>query len=112
MVIRPRSALRAPTSSCSSESQSARIRCAQASTRSPSWRQALEPVAALDHEHAQILLEMPQARRKRRLRHAARLGGAREMPLAGEGHEVAELADVHDGPLLPCGGRAPYFTYR
>ncbi len=69
--------------------------------------QALEPVAALDHEHAQILLEMPQARRKRRLRHAARLGRAGEMPLAGEGHEVAELPDVHDGPLLPCGVGCP-----
>ena len=72
--------------------------------------QALEPVAALDHEHAQILLEMPQARRQRRLRHPARLGSTGEMPLAGEGHEVAELADVHDGPLLPCAGRAPYYV--
>ena len=72
-------------------------------------RQALEPVAALDHQHAQILLEMPQARRQRRLRHAARLGGAGEVPLAGEGHEVAELADVHGRALVAVRGRAPYY---
>ena len=62
--------------------------------------QALEPVAALDHEHAQVLLEMAQARRERRLRHPARLRRAGEMPLAGESHEIAELADIH-GPC-PC----------
>ena len=70
-------------------------------------RQPLEPVAPLDHQDAQILLEMAQARGEGRLGHAAGLGGPREMLLAREGHEIAELADVH---CRPCCARraAPY----
>ena len=75
-------------------------------------RQPLEAVAALDHQDAQIFLEMAQAGGEGRLRHAAGLGRAREMPLAGEGHEVAELADVHGRSLVARRRGAPYIPHR
>ena len=50
-------------------------------------REALETRAAVDQQHAHLLLELLHAGRKRRLGDAAGLGGAAEMPLAGQGKE-------------------------
>ena len=52
-------------------------------------------MAALDDRRAQLLLELPDRRRQRRLRDVAGFRRAAEMPLARQRHEIFELADHH-----------------
>ena len=54
---------------------------------------ALEARAAVDQEHAHLLLELFDAGRKRRLCHAAGLGGAAEVLLTGQGQDEVEFVD-------------------
>ena len=49
--------------------------------------------AAIDQEQAQPFLQLLDTRRQRRLRHAARLGGAAEMPFPRQGQQEFELVD-------------------
>ena len=65
-------------------------------------------MAALDDRRAELLLELADRRRQRRLRDVAGLGRAAEMLLAGERHEIFELPDHHGASLTgPCASRAP-----
>ena len=95
MLIRPRRLLRVPTSSCSSDVAVGEDPLRPGQHPLALGRQALEAVAALDDQDAEILLQMAQSGRQGRLRHAAGLRCPREVSLAGEADEVAELADVH-----------------
>lgn len=58
-------------------------------------RQPVESVAALDDGHAELLFELADAARQRRLRDMTRLRSAREVSLAGERHEILQLTNVH-----------------
>jgi len=61
--------------------------------------QADEARTALDQEHAERLFQLLDARRERRLRHPASLGGAAEMLLARQRDEIFELVE-HRGDVL------------
>jgi len=50
---------------------------------------------ALDQRHAEVFLELADLRGQRGLAHEAALGGPAEVPLVGQRHEVAEVAEVH-----------------
>jgi hypothetical protein len=56
-------------------------------------REAEEARAAMDEQNAERVFELLDSRRKRRLRHAARFGGAAEMLLAGESDQIFQLVD-------------------
>ena len=56
-------------------------------------REALEARAAIDQQHAHLLLELLDAGRQGRLGHAAGLGGAAEMLFAGQRQQEIELVD-------------------
>ncbi len=58
-------------------------------------RQADIALAALDDGNAELLLELADAARQRRLGDAAGLGGAGEMLLAGQRREILQLPNVH-----------------
>ncbi len=74
-------------------------------------RQADEVMAALDDRRAETLFELPDRRRKRRLRHMAGLRGLAEMLLAGERNQIFELLQHHSaspcliGDARPCQGQ-------
>ena len=53
----------------------------------------LEARAAIDQQHAHLLLDLLDARRQRRLGHAAGLGGPAEMLFAGQRQQKFELVD-------------------
>ncbi len=105
MVIRPRHAL-----SGADQLLLQRVAVGEDPLRPPQHplalgRQPLEAVAPLDDQDPQPFLQMPQAGGQGRLRHAAGLGRAREMLLAGQGHEIAQLPDVHAFPSLRAAAR-------
>src|SRR5262249_29488929 len=56
-------------------------------------REAAKARAAIDQQHAHLFLEVLDAGRKRWLGNPARIGGAPEMPLAGQCQEKLELVD-------------------
>jgi hypothetical protein len=57
--------------------------------------QSVEALATLDDRHTELLLELTDSARERRLRHVTGLRGAGEVLLAGERHQILQLADVH-----------------
>ena len=70
--------------------------------------QADEALAALDERRAELLLELLDRRRQRRLRDAASRGRAPKMLFAGERDEVGELSEHHGFDNSPCFGSRPY----
>ena len=58
-------------------------------------RQALVALRAPHDREPDLALEPANARRERRLRDVARGGGAAEMLLPDERHEVREVAEIH-----------------
>jgi hypothetical protein len=56
-------------------------------------RQSLEPRAALHQRHTQLILQLLDRRRQRRLGDAALLRGMAEMAFAGENNEEFKLVD-------------------
>ena len=60
----------------------------------------------MHQDDAELFLQLPDGGRQRRLRDAASLGGAAEMPLPGQRHEEFELVDHREGdaasPASPC----------
>ena len=62
--------------------------------------QPVEALAALDDRDAQLLFELADAARERRLRDVAGLRGAREVLLPRERDQVLQLADVHAQPSV------------
>lgn len=69
--------------------------------------QPLETPAALDDHHAELLFELDDRGRKRRLRDVAGFGRLAEMLLAGERVEIDELADDHGRMAFPSTGAGP-----
>ena len=69
------------------------MRRAQSSTRSPSGVKPWKREPRFDQQHAHLLFELLHAGRERRLRHAAGLGGAAEMPFARQRQDEVELVD-------------------
>ena len=68
---------------------------------SRSQARSAPPLArALEQRDAEQLLELAQLHRERRLADAAGLGGAAEMPVLGDGQQVAEVTEVHLVSLL------------
>ena len=61
----------------------------------PGRREHDLPRGAFDQLHAEFVLEFFQLRRQRRLADMAGFGRAAEMPLVGEGDQVAQVAEVH-----------------
>lgn len=57
----------------------------------------MEPVAALDDRYAELLFELSDAARQRRLGDVAGLCGTREVFFPGERDEVLKLVDIHVG---------------
>ena len=55
----------------------------------------MEPLAALDNRYTQLLLQLADAPRQRRLRDVANLRRPREMLLARQRGEILQLPDVH-----------------
>src|SRR3546814_20917007 len=64
-----------------------------------------EALASRHERYAEILLKFADRRRQGRLGDMAGIGGAREMPLFGERHEIGEMADEHFDPLAEHRGR-------
>src|SRR5471032_666371 len=56
-------------------------------------REAVEARAAMDEENTERVLELLDPRRKRRLRHAARLGRPAEMLFMRESDQILQLVD-------------------
>ncbi|MNT71466.1 hypothetical protein D3C72_2099530 [compost metagenome] len=52
---------------------------------------------ALEQRRAELLLELADRNRQRRLRHVQALRGAMEIARLGQGHELLQLAEVHGG---------------
>jgi len=65
----------------------------------PFGGKALEPLASLDDQHAQLLLEVLDAGGERGLRHLTGRRRAREMPLNRQGEEIPEIAGKHVSAL-------------
>ena len=61
-------------------------------------REPLESLAPPDDQEAELLLELLDAVGQGRLRHAARLGGAGEVALARDGHQVVQMPQEHGCP--------------
>ncbi len=59
--------------------------------------------AALEQGHPELVLELSHLPAERRLRQMQAAGGAGEVLLLGDGHERAELAEVHGS--IPYGYR-------
>src|SRR3546814_1757483 len=62
-------------------------------------REPGEAMASRHERYAEILLKFADRRRQGRLGDMAGIGGAGEMPLFGERHEIGEMADEHFDPL-------------
>src|SRR3546814_14677869 len=62
-------------------------------------------MASLHERYAEILLKFADRRRQGRLGDMAGIGGASEMPLFGERHEIGEMAAAHFDPLAEHRGR-------
>src|SRR5262249_18639455 len=65
-------------------------------------RKPQETRATLHEHHAEYLFELLDARRHGRLGHAARFGGAPEMPFTRERQKELQLVDHRRLPLLPA----------
>lgn len=61
----------------------------------PHRRQRHRALRAVEQRDAQLLLQRADLLRQRRLRHRQARGGTAEVQFLGNGHEVAELAQVH-----------------
>ena len=61
-------------------------------------REAAEPRAAVDEQHAEAVLKLLDAGRQRRLAHAAGLGGAAEMPLPRQRDDEFQLVEHPPSP--------------
>src|SRR5262245_59456326 len=60
----------------------------------------LDPAGApVEERAAQLRLELPDRAGQRRLRDIACLGGTREIQLASDREEIADLVELHDGCL-------------
>ena len=53
-------------------------------------------LAALEHAHTELLLDVLDRGRQARLAHERALGGAAEMLLVGDGDQILELGQCHD----------------
>src|SRR5690606_39259563 len=63
-------------------------------------RQAFEPLGSPDQQQAQVFLELFESGREGRLRHAAGGGGAREVFLSCERHQILEIFEDHGFRVL------------
>src|SRR3546814_2380674 len=68
-------------------------------------REPGEAMASRHERYAEILLKFADRRRQGRLGDMVGIGGAGEMPLFGERHEIGEMADEHFDPLAEKRGR-------
>ena len=68
----------------------------------PGLAEAQRPAATFDQDKAQLIFKLLHLPAQRRLRDVQDLGGAREVSLARNGHEVAEMAKLHLIPPRYC----------
>ena len=54
-------------------------------------------LAALEHLHAELVLQLADGQGQRRLADEAALGGAAEVQFPGDGDDVAQRVEVHGG---------------
>ena len=62
--------------------------------------QPVETLTTLHNRNAQLLLELADAPRQRRLADVARLSRPGEVLLPGQGDEILELSDIHAQPSV------------